>query len=78
MTVHKEFTTEVRVAMSTFEVKGCHRDWNPLPGYTPPAKTVWVVTTELWNRRVAVRGNSKEEALQELEQFLRRHMERSF
>ncbi len=73
MKVHEEFTTKVQVALTTFEVEGYHRDWNPPPGYTPPKGTVWVVQTYCFNQKVVARGDTKAKALKQLEQYLRRH-----
>lgn len=78
MKIHEQFTAEVKVALTTFQVEGCHRDWNPLPGHTPPEGTVWEAHTDYLNRKIVAAGGTKAEVLERLEQHLRYYMERGF
>ena len=66
MKVYEEVSEEVKIGNSTYLVEGCHRDWNPLPGTTPPEGTVWELVTMFEGRKVVGAGSSKGEALANL------------
>jgi hypothetical protein len=78
MEKYKQLVTQIKVALSTFEVECVHRNWNPLPGQPPPKGTVWEAHTDYLNRRVIAIGNSKKDVLKNLERHLRYYMERGF
>lgn len=75
MKTHEEFAGNLDVDGVQYPYTGCHRDWNLLPGFTAPKGTVWEVCAEnlpFYQRAVAVLGGSKDEALSNLGQALRK------
>jgi len=77
MKLHEEFTGTVDVDGVQYTYQGNHRDWNVLPGWTPPKGTVWEVYVdnlpESFPQRHAMGfAGSKEEALRRLVDMIRR------
>lgn len=75
MKVHEEFAGTIDVDGVEYSYEGWHRDWNPLPGFTPPPGTVWEVVTEnlpFFQKGAVGLGGSKEEALDSLRTVIRK------
>jgi len=63
MKTYETFTEEITFRNVTYVVTGEHRDWNPLPGHTPPEGTVWVVVTK---DGITAAGGTRQEAMYSL------------
>ena len=72
MITYEEVSEEVEIGNNTYLVRGCHRDWNPMPGYEDqvPEGTLWELTTDFQGdkgpRSVCGAGKTKEEAMRHL------------
>jgi hypothetical protein len=72
MTVYEEVSEAMTFGNHVYLVTGCHRDWNPMPGHTPPEGTVWELTTQFMDsikseqRTICGTGKTKEEAIRQL------------
>jgi hypothetical protein len=68
--IYEEVSEEVEMGNDTYLVEGCHRDWRPLPGTTPPEGTVWELTTTFEGHKgpqsICGAGQTKEEAIKHL------------
>ncbi len=79
MKIYEEFAGHLDVDGIQYVYTGCHRDWNPLSGYTPPPGTIWEVSVEnlpFVKSGVSTLGGSKQEALDALRDTLIRLRDR--
>lgn len=75
MKIFENFTGTINVDGVVFNYKGSHREWNPLPGHTPPSGTLWEVVAEnlpFFQGSASGIGGSKEEALESLKRVIRK------
>lgn len=71
MKIHEEVSEAITINGNDYSVHFVHRDWNPLPGHTPPEGTLWEAATRFKGYDGALFpaygvGSSKEEALHSL------------
>lgn len=69
MKIYEEVSEEMKIGNNTYMVKGCHRDWNPMPIHKDqvPEGTVWELVAYLDGiQKVVGSGSSKEEAIHNL------------
>ncbi len=64
--IYERFEYEVMIGDVQCTIHGVHRDWNPLPGVTPPEGTLWEVIGLVGTKEIAVWGSSKENAIDNL------------
>jgi hypothetical protein len=76
MKIFEEFKDTLVVNGVTYQVDGCHREWNPLHGYLPPSDSVWeVFTSTNWTQPViTAQGSSRREAMESLARLIDRLM----
>jgi hypothetical protein len=75
MRTHEEFAGYLDVDGVQYPYTGSHRDWNPIPGLTPPSETVWEARAEnlpFFQSGTAVLGGSKQDVLDRLSEMIRR------
>lgn len=71
MTTYELVSEELTFGDVTYLVEGCHRDWNPMPGTTPPEGTVWTLSTKFTDSKgdeqpITGGGKTKEEAMKNI------------
>jgi len=70
MVIHEQVSEDLVIGGSTYLLKGCHRDWNPLSGHIPPKGTLWELTTTIYgldhDQKVVGAGKTKEEAIRKI------------
>jgi hypothetical protein len=66
MKIFEEFNTSVTINGVVYSVTVCHREWNPLPGHTPPTDTVWEAFISIEEESRCGIGGSADEAIQNL------------
>ncbi len=76
MKTYETFTEEVTFGKVTYVVTGKHRDWNPLPGHTPPEGTLWEVVTKFGEHSIVGAGGTRKEAMYSLCYALGLHIAR--
>lgn len=61
--IYERFEDKIMVGDISCTIFCVHRDWNPLPGVTPPEGTIWELMGQRGTKKIAVWGSSKESAI---------------